>query len=174
MIYFFIIIGVVILIFITISIIKPIKHKNSFESSLKEFLEKNYQENYEFQKSTNSLYNYDLKILDKKFALKIIPIPSYAEVQINNKVTWEIKYGAGATPGRAQPNKKYLSGIAGFMNYQTNEVTRVVVLIPESKQTVMYINECEIIFVTPTTNVYGIRIMNCNDFTLFKDINTKK
>ena len=60
------------------------------------------------------------------------------------------------------------------MNYQTNEVTRVVVLIPESKQTVMYINECEIIFVTPTTNVYGIRIMNCNDFTLFKDINTKK
>ncbi len=168
--YILIIVGIMILIFITISIIKPIKHKNSFESSLKEFLESNYHEHFKLQKSNNSLYNYELEIYDHKFVLKTISIPSYAEVQINNKVTWEIKYGAGATPGRAQPNKKYLSGIAGFMNYQNNEALKVVVLIPESKQTVMYINECEIILVTPMTNVYGIRIMNCNDFTLFKDL----
>lgn len=168
--YILIIIGLLFLIFVTISIVKPIKQKNSFESSLKEFLNKAYPNEYTFEKSNNPLYQYDLKINDDKFILKTVSIPSYAEVQINNKVTWEIKYGAGKTVGKAQPNRKYLSGIAGFMNYQNQDVTKVVVLIPESKQTVMYINECEIEFVTPQTNVYGTRIINYHDFTLFSNI----
>ena len=174
MIYILIILGLIILVFVTISIVKPIKHKNNFETSLKEFLDKEYPNNYTFEKSSNPLYQYDLNINDNNFVLKIVSIPSFAEVQINNKVTWEIKYGAGKTVGKAQPNKKYLTGIAGFMNYQNQKVTKVVVLIPESKQTVMYINECEIEFVTPKTNVYGVRIINWNDYTLFTNLTNNK
>lgn len=167
MIYFIIILAIIFILIIFFSIFGPIKQKNTFENNLKAFLEKEYS-NFSFSKNTTEPYDYDLKIENHKYLIKTISIPSYADVQINNKTTWEIKYGAGPTPGKAQPHKKFLSGISSFMNYNTNDATKVIVIIPESKQTVMYINECEIVFVDYTTNVYGTKVINCNDFTLFK------
>lgn len=169
MIYFLIILGIIFLIIIFISIFGPIKGKNNFENNLKAFLEKEYT-NYSFNKCTSKPFDYTLEIENKKFLIKTISIPAYAEVQINSKTTWEIKYGAGPTPGKAQPHKKYLSGIASFMNYYEENTTKVVVVIPESKQTVMYTNECEIVFVDYKTNVHGTRVINCNDFEIFKKI----
>ncbi len=170
MIYFLIIIAIIFIIIFFISIFGPIKQRNSFEHLLKEFLEKEYG-NFHFEKSSSSIYDYDLIINNHKYIIKTISIPSYALVQINSKTTWEVKYGAGPTPGKAQPHQKYLSSISSFMKYDEKESTKVIVFVPETKETVMYINECEIISVDYKTNVYGIRVINCNDFTLFKKEN---
>lgn len=167
MIYFILILAIIFILIVFFSIFGPIKQKNNFENNLKAFLEK---ENVNFSLSKNTIdpYDYDLEIENQKYLLKTISIPAYADVQINNKTTWEIKYGAGPTPGKAQPHKKFLTCIAPFMNYNQKDAIKVVVIIPASKQTVMYINECEIIFVDHTTNVYGTRVINCNDFSLFQ------
>lgn len=167
MIYFIIGIGIIILGIIIYSIISPIKSRNTYETNLKNHLDK--LGNYELEKSKNVPYDYCLKINNKEYLIKTISVPSYAEVQINSKTTWEIKYGAGDTPGKAQPFKKYLSNISQFMHLKNNEnQIKVVVVIPKAKKIVMYINECEIVFVTPQTNVHGTRIINCDDFSLFK------
>lgn len=124
--------------------------------------------NYQLSKSENKNYDYDLVIEDKKYLIKLLGIPSYSEVQVNNIVTWEIKYGAGKNPGKVQPFKKYAQGIEGFMNMKTNtNELKVCILCPEAKKITKYINECEIVFVNHKTNVYGIRLINETDYSLF-------
>ena len=49
---------------------------------------------------------------------------------------------------------------------QENEI-RVVILSPDAKKITKYINECEIVFVNHKTNVYGVRVINESDFSLF-------
>ncbi|HHU24581.1 MAG: hypothetical protein PHG08_05600 [Bacilli bacterium] len=102
------------------------------------------------------------------YHVKVIVIPKYAEIIINAKTTWELRYGAGNTPGKVQPIKKYLPGIGKFMNYQTDEQTKkIVVLTPDAKKKVKYINENEMVFVGPETNVYGIQLLNESEFKEF-------
>lgn len=166
---FLAILAVIFIIIIIVSIIAPIKQKNDFEKELKEFLIK--ERTHTLIKEKNKPYDYTLILDDTKYLLKTVSIPSFALVQINNKNTWEVKYGAGEAIGKAQPYSKYLSTIQDFMKYKTkDDEIKVAILIPKAKEIVMYINECEIEFVTPNTNVYGTRIINTGDYSLFKKI----
>ena len=165
-----IIVGVLFVALIIATIISPLKLKNEFETNLKEFLLK--EGRHSLIKEKNKPYDYTLEIHDKKYLLKTVSIPEHALLQINNKNTWEVKYGAGEQIGKAQPYSKYLSTIQDFMKIKPNDnEIKVAIIIPKAKEIVMYINECEIEFVTPKTNVYGTRIINCNDFTLFQQEN---
>lgn len=167
MIYVIIAIGVFFLGFIIYTIVSPMKQRGSYETNLKNAL--NELGEHELTKVKNVPYDFNLKINNKEYLIKTITVPSFAEVQVNSKTTWEIKYGAGDVPGKAQPFKKYLSNISQFMHLKPNDnQIKVVVVIPRAKKIVMYINECEIVFVTPQTNVHGTRIINCDDFSLFK------
>ncbi len=123
---------------------------------------------HQLTKSNNNLYDFELVIEDKKYLIKLLGIPSYSEVQINNVTTWEIKFGAGKNPGKVQPFKRYAQGIEGFMNLVTKQnEQRVVILSPDAKKITKYINECEIVFVNSKTNVYNVRVINESDFSLF-------
>lgn len=165
-----IIIGVVFIGLIIWSIVSPLKLKNEFETNLKDFLIK--EGAHTLLKEKNKPYDYTLEIHNTKYLLKLVSIPEHALLQINNKNTWEVKYGAGEQIGKAQPYSKYLSTIQDFMKYKQNDgEVKVAIIIPKAKEIVMYINECEIEFVTYKTNVYGTRIINCNDFTIFKKEN---
>lgn len=165
-----IIIGVVFIGLIIWSIVSPLKLKNEFETNLKDFLIK--EGAHTLLKEKNKPYDYTLEIHNTKYLLKLVSIPEHALLQINNKNTWEVKYGAGEQIGKAQPYSKYLSTIQDFMKYKPNDgEIKIAIIIPKAKEIVMYINECEIEFVTYKTNVYGTRIINCNDFTIFKKEN---
>ncbi len=158
-----IIIGII--IFFVIS--APVANKGGWANELmKKLIENNIE--YKLDNSNNNIYDYKLTIEDKVYLVKLLGIPTYAEVQINNVTTWEVKYGAGKNPSKVQPFKKYVHGIESFMNYKPEDDSiRVVVLSPNAKKITKYINECEIVFVTPKTNVYGIRVINEDDHSLF-------
>lgn len=168
---FYIIGGIIFVLIIVIVIIvlvtNPPANKGEWETEIQKALNaKNIS--YDLLRSTNSNYDYELIIDNKKYLIKMLGIPQYSEVQINNFVTWEIKYGAGKNPGKVQPFKKYAHGIEGFMNLKTDGTDqKVVILSPEAKKITKYINECEIVFVNSKTNVYGTRVINETDFSLF-------
>lgn len=145
----------------------PVANKGGWASEIcKKLTEQNID--FTIDNSNNQIYDYKLLVNDKTFLVKLLGIPSYAEIQINNVTTWEVKYGAGKNPGKAQPFRKYVHGIESFMNLKTQEnEIRVVVLTPNAKKITKYINECEIVFVTSKTNVYGIRVVNEDDYSLF-------
>jgi len=169
-----IIIALILLLIIIFSIVSPIKKKHTYIDNLKKALTEN---NIDFilSNSQNNFYDYVLKINNIDYLLKLINIPSYSVVQINNKTTWEIKYGAGPNVGKAEPYKKYLNNLSSFMNLATTDnEKKVIILVPNAKKIVMYINECEIVFVDAQKSVYGARVINETDYSLFTNKNQKR
>lgn len=91
-----VIILIVIALFVVILVFtKNANVKSSFEES---FYNKIKELGFEVTNIENKYYDQIIKNNDVTFIVKTIKIPEYAEIQINNKVTWEIKYGAGNTP----------------------------------------------------------------------------
>ena len=158
---------IIAVIFFIILFTSPQANKAGWTTEIqKKLVEKNIE--YQLFNAKNQNYDYELLIDDKKYLIKMLGIPAYSEVQINNIVTWEIKFGAGKNPGKVQPFKKQAQGIEGFMNLKpTNGEIRVVIISPDAKKITKYINECEIVFVNSKTNVYGVRVINESDFSLF-------
>ncbi len=164
---------IVILIIITLVIaiitITNIKKEKNKLSELNNFYNKLRELNYEITNKNETCYDLEAKNKNITFLIKLITIPEYAEIQINNKTTWEIKYGAGNTHGKTQPYSKYLKNISSFMNLEPAEnQIKVVVVSPTPKKMVKYVNECEIEFVTYTTDVYGVRLISYKNIELFK------
>lgn len=161
-----IIVAIAVIGVLILSFAKSEQNKSTIEES---FYNKIKELGYEVIEKDNGIYNQLIKKDQLTFIVKIIKIPEYAEIQINNKVTWEIKYGAGNTPGKAQPHKKYLKDISEFMNLETKEnEIKLVIATPSPKKIVKYINECEIVFVTPYTDVYGTRIIGIGNTRIFE------
>lgn len=161
----------IILVLIALAVIvfifaKSEKNKATIEES---FYNKIKELGYEIIEKDDGVINQIIKNEQVTFLVKIIKVPEYAEIQINNKVTWEIKYGAGNTPGKAQPYKKMVKEISEFMNLETktNEI-KLVIATPCPKKIVKYINECEIVFVTPYTDVYGTRLIGLGNTKIFE------
>lgn len=164
-----IILGIIAVIAAVIIIIFTTKNEYSKANENEDFYNKIKSLGYEIEEIEFKCYNQLIKKDDITFIVKTIKIPDYAEIQINNKVTWEIKYGAGNAPGKAQPYKKMLKDISDFMNLETKEnEIKVVVATPAPKKIVKYINECEIVFVTPYTDVYGTRVIGLGNTKIFE------
>lgn len=166
----FIIIAIILVVIIFAFIfITPAVAKVSTEKGIEKFLSEN-TENFTFTEAKGKPYHFDLMVNNHKYAIKIVHIPSFAEVQINDRLTWEVKYGAGDVPGRPQPNRKYLDELRPFLKCNLDlDIQKVIILTPKAKKIVKYINECEIIFVTSKTDVYNVKVINENDYSLFLD-----
>ena len=165
-----IIIVVIALIALGVVIALLTNSENTKAQEIENYLNKIKELGYNISKEENKEYDYVISNNSSSFIVKLIKIPEYSEIQINNKVTWEVKYGAGNKVGNAQPYKKYLKEIEPFMNLVVdNSFTKVVIATPKPKKMVKYINECEIVFVTPKTDVYGVKLISLNDLTLFSE-----
>lgn len=159
----------VVLVIIAISIIKsilPVIRRNKLIEKLENYLKRTNKE-YKFKVLKNDIYDIDLVINENNFVIKIVIVPEYSEIQINSKETWEVKYGAGNTPGKVQPHKRYLNEVSSFQktNFPDNKI-KLILISPKPKKIVKYINECEIVFVNPSTDVYGSRIITEDNFVV--------
>lgn len=124
---------------------------------------------YELNILKKDICDIDLKINNKHYVIKILIVPEYSEIQINSRVTWEVKYGAGNTPGKAQPYRRFLTEVSEFQKKDFDEnMIKLVLISPKPKKIVKYINECEIIFVKSSTDVYGSKIITKDNFDIFK------
>jgi hypothetical protein len=157
-------------IFLTYQLCQPLILKQTKGKKIKAWLAKTKPVALAKADSRNQPYDFAFEKDGFVYFVKVIVIPKYAEIVINSKTTWELRYGAGNTPGKIQPIKKYLPGIAPFMNYPVDEQTKkIAVLTPDAKKKVKYINENEIVFVEPHTNVYGIQLLNESEFIALID-----
>lgn len=161
---------VVVLTIITVTIIKsilPIIKRKKLIEKLENYLKK-VNINHEFKVLNHDIYDIDLSINNKKYVIKIVIVPEYSEIQINSKETWEVKYGAGNNPGKIQPHKRYLNEISTFQktNFPNGEI-KLILFSPKPKKIVKYINECEIVFVNSSTDVYGSKVITEDNFGIF-------
>lgn len=166
--YIFIVVFIFIVLAFLIKIINPKIKKKKTKENLINFLKK---ENLTFEENKNKSSEYDLRVLkeNKIIYIKLVIIPNYSEIQINNKSTWEVKYGAGDSIGKVQPHKRYLTEIVQFMNKDFGEVSKkLIIFSPTPKKIVKYLNENEIDFVKSTTDVYGANITSYEKYDIIK------
>ena len=116
---------------------------------------------YTLELSVDKNYTFDLTVNNQKYTVLVLPIEKFAEVTINNINTWEMHYGAGDRPGKAQPFKTKIAEIPGFMNL--DKENKVVLVQPNAKQIVYWKNENEIVDVLPNNKVYNVNVLNVSD-----------
>ena len=137
--------------------------------ALKEEIENILKSNnidYEIFEPTNKSYNLDLLVNNTKYSILVLPIEKHAEITINNFNTWEMRFGGGDKPGKAQPYKQLIAEIPPFMKLETAN-KKLVLLRPNAKKIVCWKNECEMIFIEPTTEIYSVNVMNASALPYF-------
>lgn len=126
------------------------------------------QKSFQLNVTKSDKIDFELTVEEKRYIAKILVVPAYSEIQINNRSTWEVKYGAGNTVGKTQPHRRYLNEIVAFQNLDAEEgTTKIVIITPKPKKIVKYINECEIVFVNSKTDVYGSTIISDTQLAIF-------
>lgn len=179
----------VLIAIISISItIKNHKLKNMYlkiETFFKNYVKAN--EGSTFEKSTEAEYDYKLKTKNNNYYFKVIPNFSGEEITINNSVKWQLRKSFNDETMRFVPDvegfmryeiedeyiesKKEIKDEKEFtfsdlgLDQTEKEKTKkkknikIYIIYPNARLLLMYINECEMKFINPNTDVYGTNVI---------------
>ncbi len=104
-----------------------------------------------------------IKVNNQVFYFKILLCPSNCDLQINNIETWGI-YKNGKFI--------YINDIKKFIN--SKGINKIVVLASKAHTIKKVINECEMIMVDETVDVYNSLVINYDKISLLNEIVKKK
>lgn len=158
-----IIISLLVLLFMINIFYKKLAIKNII-NKINLRLNQKYQ-NLNIEKITKNIYEF--KNENIKYLFFIETIPNNTTIQINNKITWEMKLSNNSSSGASHQNSKLLTSIINYMNIDT-DAKKIIIFTPNPKKIVMYINECEIVIVSSKTNVYGTNIITTEEIAKLK------
>ena len=161
---FFIVVGVLVIVYIVFTIV--VKHK-AYDSIFKTLL----SVSNDVKKIKSKAFDYEMKYNDKTFLIKVIYNPSSDEICINAKHYWQKNHGVVSSRKKGDQIKGVYDLI--FFDLEANgyskDTVKLYIIYPESKRLMKVINECEMIFIKPEVDIYGCRIVNF--LTLKDDIN---
>ena len=117
---------------------------------------KSRENEFEIKKSNDKSYDYIFKTPNNVFYIKIIPNFSNYEICINNSVKWQIRKSFG------DDSLNFVEGVEDLMRMEFSErnAKKLYVIYPNAKALLKYINECEMVFVKPETDVYGASVVS--------------
>lgn len=104
-----------------------------------------------------------IKVNNQVFYFKILLCPSNCDLQINNIETWGIYKNGKFT---------YINDIKKFINSKKDN--KIVVLASKAHTIKKVINECEMIMVDETTDVYNSLVINYDKINLLNEIVEKR
>jgi hypothetical protein len=116
-----VIILIVVVVFAAIACFTSLKpNPRHLKEEVEEILKASNIE-YEISDPISKNYTFDLKINNQTYTVLVLPIEKHAEVTINNFNTWEMHYGGGDRPGKAQPYKQMIAEIPAFNRGDTKD-----------------------------------------------------
>jgi len=167
-IYFSIAAGVVFVAIVTILIINIVITKSKYHKMTTDIIElltkiTTANENCEFEKissskSDNIPYDYTLDTPNYKYYFKVIPNFAEYEITVNNSIKWQIRRSY------TDESLNFANGVEEFMRFDppsinNKENMKIYIIYPNSKSLLKYVNECEMEFITPDTDIYGTRVI---------------
>lgn len=109
-------------------------------------------------------FDYEMIYNDRTYLIKMIYHPKGYEININSKKYWQVNRGIVSSRKSGEQMKK----VYDLINFDLKETkypkntVKLYVIYPFSKRLLKVINECEMIFIKPNTDIYGCRIINFN------------
>ena len=111
----------------------------------------------------NKCYDFICELIDFKYLIKVIDIPSNSMITINSKETWALSWGGSSKDlGRAYPNQKYLDELKPFLLMKLKDEQKsmkLIILIDSTEKVVRYLNESELEVVTFNDKPYGYKVL---------------
>jgi hypothetical protein len=160
------------LFFITFLFITIKKHKiRNMYLAVDNLLNKivSANEGYELNKSAEAEYDYQLKTNKTVYYFKVIPNFDSEEITINNSVKWQLRKSFN------DESLRFVDGIEPLMRMELpandNKINKKLYIVyPNARTLLKYINECEMEFVHPDTDVYGTNIITYINLRENRDI----
>jgi len=118
---------------------------------------------YDLKKNQKPPYDFVLKTEGYVYYIKVVDNHSGYEICVNNSVKWQIRKTF------ADESMNFVSDIEELMRMElpredsTRIPKKLYIVYPGARSLLRYINECEMEFVHPTTDVYGTNIITFND-----------
>lgn len=114
---------------------------------------------------------YDIKLSTKSFVyyIKIIKNFSNDEICVNSKYKWQLRSSA------FDNTLRLVSDIENLMNLEIQPdprrlIRKIYLIYPSCSNLLKYINECEMIFIYPDTDVYGTNIITYKEIKDSPDV----
>ena len=154
-----IILFLIILYVVIITIVKKSQLKKMY-SDVEAFLDFYTTENIgSFEKKFLPEYDYILRTKKNQYFIKVIPNFSNQEITVNNSVKWQLRKAFNDESLRYVENVEPLMRMDMPNNDGKLLNKKVYIIYPNAKSLLKYINECEMEFVHPDTDVYGTNII---------------
>ncbi len=117
---------------------------------------------YDNKKAERLPYDYILKTKDFCYYIKVVDNNGGHEICVNNSVKWQIRKSFN------DESMNFVPEIDELMRMELERVDdripkKLYIIYPNARSLLRYINECEMEFVHPTTDVYGTNIITYND-----------
>ena len=115
--------------------------------------------------SKNKAFDYEMQYNNKIYLIKLIYHPSCAEINVNSKDYWQINRGVVSS----RKDGEQMKGVYDLINYNLREnnypknTVKLYVIYPDSTGLLKVINECEMKFISPSTDIYGTKINRFKD-----------
>ena len=156
---------IILIILILFTLLKALIIPNMMKSSCKKKIIQCLQniDSISFLSGKEIDEDFKIKVNNQVFYFKILLCPSNCDLQINNIETWGIyKNGKFA----------YINDIKKFIN--SKGINKIVVLASKAHTIKKVINECEMIMVDETVDVYNSLVINYDKINLLNEIVKKK
>lgn len=149
---------------IAVIIVLNILHKNNIkkmyleiEKLFEALVDKNNPDEFNFLKVYNAKYDYVFDTPAYKYYIKVVPNLANEEICVNNSVKWQLRKSFN------DESMRFVENIEGLMRMdEENErnAKRLYIVYPNARTLLKYINECEMVFIHPDTDVYGTNIIS--------------
>lgn len=107
-------------------------------------------------KNDNLPYEFRLEFDKTIYCIKVIPNYNQYEITINNSIKWQIRRSY------TDESLNFVPGVEKFIRYDYEDKNvkniKIFIIYPNAKSLLKYVNECEMEFVTPETDIYGTRV----------------
>jgi len=158
-----IVIIVAIVLLIAFAVVTNIAKKNAIkkmynevEKILEDVIVENQQVKCELEKTFSPQYDYVLKTPNLDYYIKVVPNLSNQEICVNNSVKWQLRKSFN------DETMRFVEGIEGLMRMELDNskaYKKLYIVYPNARTLLKYINECEMVFIHPNTDVYGTNII---------------
>ena len=114
-------------------------------------------ESYKLEYSAHPAYDYLIESEEYKYYVKLIHNPNNQEICVNNAIKWQLRNGLH------EKGLRFVEGVELLMRMDIKnngkKVRKLFIIYPNSRALLKVINECEMIFVNPKTDIYGANIV---------------
>ncbi len=118
---------------------------------------------YDAKKVQKPAYDFILVTKGYRYYIKVVDNRGGYEICVNNSVKWQIRKSFNDTSMNFVPNIEELMRMELPNQYDERQPKKLYIVYPGARSLLRYINECEMEFVHPTTDVYGTNIITYND-----------